>query len=382
MVDLEAIGLVGEEDKGLLVYLCQSSRHLKKPLSIIIKGPSGSGKDEIQRRPADLMPPEEIVDGMSITPNALYYNEEGWLRHKIVLGGERSHQKEDDPVQRDRTAAIRQMLSHGYITKTTVIQMQTVEIRQPGPISYSETTTKASIFQEDANRCLQIETDDSKKLTRKVVQALGGRYEPGPEKSLEDIQKIKEEHREFQKALKYVDVRIPYQAVLADKIPVERIEMRRIFNHVLTLIEVITYLHQFQRTPNRYGQLEATLADFGVARSMILGPLQQVLGLGKDFGKYVAMCTKLPDRFFTNTAAEALGAQSRKVIHSWLDRMVGLGLVFKVDTEISQKCSLWEKTGKGKNPEDLVLPRPETVATILRYRVTEGQKRQGNAKPR
>lgn len=42
--DIAAMGLVGETDSGVLLYLAYSSRRLNKPLSVIIKGPSGSGK--------------------------------------------------------------------------------------------------------------------------------------------------------------------------------------------------------------------------------------------------------------------------------------------------------------------------------------------------
>src|SRR5262249_51604475 len=189
-----------EEDPALLVYLAYSSRKLRKPLSVIIKGPSGSGKDEVQRRPADLMPPEDVKDLMSVTPNALYYNEPGWMEHKILLGGERSHQ--DDDAQQDRTAAIRQMLSHGYITKATVGEgLQGREIRQDGPVSYSETTTKDSIFKEDANRCLQVNTNPSAKLTKQVLLAHGRRYQPGPDSADDTAQRAKDRHHEFQRSL-------------------------------------------------------------------------------------------------------------------------------------------------------------------------------------
>ena len=69
--DIAALGLVGERDAALLVYLAYSSRKLNKPVSVIIKGPSGSGKDEIQRKPALLMPQKDVKDLMSVTPQAL-----------------------------------------------------------------------------------------------------------------------------------------------------------------------------------------------------------------------------------------------------------------------------------------------------------------------
>src|SRR5262245_17142681 len=50
--DIATVGLVGEGGPALLVYAAYSSRKLKKPLSVIVRGPSGSGKDVVQRKPA------------------------------------------------------------------------------------------------------------------------------------------------------------------------------------------------------------------------------------------------------------------------------------------------------------------------------------------
>jgi hypothetical protein len=365
--DIAAGGLVGEEDAALLVYLAYSSRKLNKPLNVIIKGPSGSGKDEVQRRPADLMPPEDVKDLMSITPQALYYNEPGWLQQKILLGGERSHQ--DDEAQRDRTAAVRQMLSHGYITKSTVGEgLKGREIRQDGPISYSETTTQDSIFREDANRCLQVNTNPSTKLTRQVLRAQGQRYQPGQDAADKEAATAKQRHHEFQRALKYVDVRIPYQRTLADLMPVGKIEVRRLFNHVLALIEVIAYLHQHQRSRNQWDQLEATVEDYAVARRLVLGPLHTAIGLGHDFDKCVDLYRKLPQGGFTSTqAAGLLGANSRKVCHLWLGKLAEVGLIQCVEASASNRPARWKTTGK--NPDELLLPSVATVRTaLLRFR--------------
>jgi hypothetical protein len=72
------------------------------------------------------------------------------------------------------------MLSHGHITKATVGEgLKGEEIRQDGPISYSETTTKDSIFAEDANRCFQLNTDASAEQTAQVLDAVAEEYLPG-----------------------------------------------------------------------------------------------------------------------------------------------------------------------------------------------------------
>src|SRR5262249_55279705 len=158
-----------------------------------------SGKDQTQRAPLKLMPPKDIIPAHDITAQALYYGKPGWLMNKIVVGGERKH--DDSDANRDRTSAIRQMLSQGFIDKLTVIDGETKSIHQQGPISYSETSTRDSIFDEDANRCLLLRTDDSAKLTRQVLQAQGRNYEPGPTASSAEIDAIRARHWGFQDAL-------------------------------------------------------------------------------------------------------------------------------------------------------------------------------------
>jgi hypothetical protein len=361
--DLRTAGLVGNSDAGLLVYLAYSSRKLAKPISTIIKGPSSSGKDEVQRRPADLMSPEDVIDAMDITPQALYYQEPGWLKNKIVLGGERSHQ--DDPFQRDRTKAIRHMLSHGYITKRTVEQgLKGKDIRQDGPISYSETTTRDSIFDEDANRCLQVETDASPELTREVKRARGLAYKPGQDSAGADAQKVILRHWSFQADLTWVDVRIPYCDVLADLTPDEPVQVRRAFGQVLVLIEAIAFVHQFHRGRNEWNQLEATLEDYALARRLVLGPLLASIGLSRQNEEHAKRLKKLPNRQFTTVeAGKVMGAKSRKVTLDWLKQLAGLGLVECVRRGTSHKPATWRKTGK--RPEDLLLPDVEAVRKAM-----------------
>ncbi|MFO0845861.1 MAG: hypothetical protein U0797_26345 [Gemmataceae bacterium] len=351
--DLAAIGLVGERENGLLVYLCYCSRKLAKPLSPIIRGPSGSGKDELARRPADLVPPEDVVDAMRITPQALYHGEPGWLEHKLVLGGERSHQEDD--AQRDRTAAIRQMLSHGYITKAIVVEGRTRHIRQGGPICYSETTTKASVFDEDLNRCVQLYVDDSEEQTRRVLQAVAARHQPGEKP---DRQAIKEKHWGFQRWLRAVDVAIPFADCLAAAMPTSKVRVRRVFGQLLGLIQVVAFLHQAQRESDDNGHLIATIDDYGVARRLLLGPLHRSIGRGDEHARTAELLAKLPQGEFSTTEYRiALGGMTRKVASDQLNGLVARGLVRLVARGKGSVPDCWEVTSA---PDDL-LPTPEQL---------------------
>lgn len=73
-----------------------------------------------------------------------------------------------------------------------------------GRSPYSETTTKDSIFKEDANRCLQINTNPSATLTKRVLRVQGQQYLPGPEQVEAVREQVKQRHQDFQCSLKYL----------------------------------------------------------------------------------------------------------------------------------------------------------------------------------
>ena len=356
--DIAAVGLVGERDKGLLLYLAYSSRKLDDPLSVIVRGPSGSGKDEIQRKPAKLMPPEEVIEVTSLTANALYYNEQGWLEHKVLLGGERSHR--EDPEQRDKTAALRQMLSQKYIVKVTVDDLKTKRIQQNGPVVYTETTTMDSIFKEDSNRCFQVNTDDSPELTRAVKQSVAGRFEDA-DTGAGGLEKIIEWHQGLQRALEPVGVQIPFARKLAEGMPDGRIEVRRTITQVLALVEVITYLHQHWRERAGDGRLIATAYDYSIARRLLVEPLHAVIGLGsKKFKTYAELMKQLTRKEFDSNQALKLFANKVSRDRA-LKSLAQLGILKCTRKGKSHQPARWRRTGKSL--DEMVLPSMDFITS-------------------
>lgn len=356
--DIALRGLVGEEDAGLLVYLAYSSRKLNNPLSVIIRGPSGSGKDCIQRVPSYLMPPKSIVDAMSLTPEALFYvgnGKNGSLRHKILLGGERRHG--DDPDQRDRTTAIRQLLSQKYITKQSVSKGDSKAFRQDGPVSYSETTTQEIVFQEDLSRCLLLRTNSSGGQNARVVDAVLSEYEPG-EREADRWFWLEKAHHDFQNWLKPVDVRIPYARRLGSLMPSDRVEIRRIARQVAGLIEVIAYINQYQRKPDKDGKVLATIDDYRIARRLLVRSMQEVAGAKPD--ERDADLEKLPEEFTTTEAGFALGVSegNRTTPKRWAERLVKVGVLTFVGAS-PNGGHVWRKTGT--HLSDLILPTVEAL---------------------
>jgi hypothetical protein len=359
---------VGEEEAGELAYLCYTSRLRPHPhnLSIIFQGPSGAGKDVAQRRPALLMPPEDVLDFTSITPNALYYNDEGWLKHKILLGGERSHK--DDEEQRDKTGAIRMLLGNGRIVKATVDNnLQTRTIKQEGPVSYSETTTKLFVFKEDANRCLLVHVDASKEQTKRVLHAQAQERLPGPHDPDKAAQEALDRHHEFQRSLEDVDVRIPFATNITDGLPCGKVEVRRYNAHLLALIEVVAFLRQLARPRNAWGQLEATYEDYEVARRLILGPLQAAGFMDRQYARCGALEKQLSPLgllFSTPQAAEAFGIdrKDRKMTKDALDLLGDWGIIEPAEKGAGSRPTRWRRTGK--TAAESILPSAATLRQV------------------
>jgi hypothetical protein len=365
---IASLGLVGYEKQGLLVYCAYSSRKLARPLSVVLKGESNSGKDKVQRTPALLMPPGDVKDYMDMTKMSLYYASEDedpttMLAHKIVLGGERHH--DETPEQRDRTRAIRQILSSGYLTKRTVSEGKAREIRIHGPISYSETTTKDHIFNEDANRVFQINLKMDYDQRRNVFRRMSDECAPGMKQLEDERDKIKDLHHEFQTNLEELGVVVPYGRVLAEHMPVGQPQSVRLFQHVLALIQVVAHLHQFQRRrDNKDGCVEATLADYHIARDLALGPLEAALHVSADFAAYQDRFDKLPEvETFATPHAEwrwfGEGHERRADTIDILKALVGLGVLECVEKGAGRRPAKWRKTGR--TVDELILPGVATV---------------------
>ena len=339
--DIGLIGLVGETDGGLLVYIGYTSRLLNNPMAIVIRGGSGGGKSTAQRTPLQLFPPEDVIDATSLTPNALYRMEAGSLEHKILVTGERKHRNDDDAA--DANAALRQLLSEGRISRLCPVKDDgkwvTKLIEQAGPVAYSETTTSHSIFSEDLNRMLEIFIDETPEQNRRVMRATARAY--CTDTANVDTSVIIDEHREFQKSLEFCAVRIPYAARIADKIPAVKTRSRRVIGQVLATIEAITLLHQFQRERDKEGRLIATADDYAVARRLLMAPLHAAIGVGEKYKKAQKLRTKLPDEFDTNEARTAGGYENKMAVSRALRDLASDGLIVQTAKASSHRPARW-----------------------------------------
>jgi len=365
--DIAFCGVVGEQESALATYIIGVSRLLSRPVAGIVQGSTSSGKSYVIERVANLFPPEAVLMATDMTPNALYYLEEGRLIHRLVVAGERSRRQDDDRAE--ATRALREMIASGKLRKAVPIRvgsrMETVVIEQDGPIAFIESTTLSQIFDEDANRALLLATDESPEQTRRVMAATAQRAMM----SAPDIGPVVARHHALQRLLKRCHVVIPFADRLAIATPYDRPEARRAISHTLNLIAAVALLHQRQRSRRMlvHGEeIEADIEDYVIAMRLLDGPLGRALGGGLPeavarFGR------RLRDRYGDDTFTTSQAVKDDPTIKSrgraseYLRALDDAGAATVVEPARGNKPAVWRMLSDIPEGGALWLPAPECL---------------------
>jgi hypothetical protein len=365
--DIAALGVAGEKELAATVYLIGTSRLLASPLAAIVQGPSSSGKSYVVKHAAKLFPPEAIITATQLTPQALFYMRPGGLVHRFVVTGERSRLENDDTAE--ATRALREMLSEGRLSKMLPIKKdgrpETVLVEQDGPIAYVETTTLTKIFNEDANRCILLTSDETPEQTRRILTTLAGVYAHG---ATVDRQQIIDRHHAIQRMLQPFAVLVPYAERLADAMGNYRVEARRAYPQVVSMIQASALLHQRQRQIDADGRLLAAADDYQLARHLLGLPMARQLGgrisepamrfLERRRGWFAS------EQTFTTRDVKEKESQSKSSVYGWLAELHDGGMVDRVEEGRGNKAAQWRLSSDAPDPDAAaVLPPVENVCS-------------------
>jgi len=375
--DITALGVVGENENKLILYLVGTSAQLPRPLAAITRGASSSGKSFLTEQVAKLFPPEVVLNATSLTTNALYYFESGTLRHRWVVAGERSRREDDETAE--ATRALREMIEAGKLAKAVPVKVGerivTQLIEQPGPIAYTETTTLGEVFEEDQNRCLILSTDEGDGQTRLVLEATAlaaaGRSSP-------DAERVRQRHYAVQRMIPQVDVVIPFAGAVAEHYPRGRVECRREFRHLLQLVKASALLHHLQRERDAAESVVANLDDYKVAERLARKPFEAAArGISEGARTYLAQLReRFGDRVFTTADAVALGGLPRRTLSGRLKELNGAGVLEQTEAPRGRVPAKWKLLGIDPEVSISVLPGVDTVRHAW-----EAPQRAGNAQP-
>lgn len=268
MADIGKSGVIGEDLNRLLMYLAYSSRKQNKPLHLICLGSSGSGKTYLQNSVAKLIPDEDKLEMTALSEKALYYFGEKGLEYKLLL-------IEDLDGAEEALYPLRELQSKQKISKTVPVKdskgrIQSKHFSVSGPVATSACTTREKLYEDNANRAFLLYLDDSEEQDKAIMayqrSLSAGHVNIKAETVLQGL------FKNCQRLLEPISVRNPYAKYLS--IPHEVFKQRRTNELYLSLIETVTFYHQFQRseeTDKTTGEIyiETALEDIHWANKLI-----------------------------------------------------------------------------------------------------------------
>ncbi len=356
-------GFAGTAEIPKLVYLTLLSGMLEKPVSLIIKGPSGSGKSFSMNMGKQFIPPDAYEQFEGMSEKALVYLKDLSLKHKHLVIGEASGMADGN----GRTL-LRQLLSEGKVRYATVqstdknglegSELPTLE----GPMGLLMTTTANSLHPEDESRMLSVEVNDSPELIEQALlaQALGTNRKLAPLNTdawFGLYGQIVESSKE---------VVIPFAAEIVRGLPTSHDRIKRDFPHVLSLIKAHALLHSATRGRNGDGAVIANVDDYAAVRDLVNEPISQGLQVAvADTIRAVVEGVQSLQKHQHHSVSQAALSETLKRDQSVVSRSVkqAIDLGYLVDNNPGQGRVSQLSLGERKLPTRSALP--ELVATEL-----------------
>jgi hypothetical protein len=258
-------GFVGDPRPAVHGYISLTSRLLNRPLNAAYIAQSSSGKNAAVDAVLPFFPEDAYYLVGAASPRALIFNDADF-QHRIVVFQEADSIPEDGPA----ASALRSIMSdfkmlYEIVEKGKDGVHHTRRIEKPGPTGLI-TTSVRSLGPQASTRALEVSISDSPELTRQIMHAKAAarnRVRPSPDYTpwvaLQKWLALAGERR----------VSIPFGHALADIIPPSAVRMRRDFDRLLSVIEAIALLRQFQRERDQQERIVATLEDYQTARWLL-----------------------------------------------------------------------------------------------------------------
>ena len=353
--DYETCGLVGEETNKLVCYLACVSRHLPRPLSVLLQSSSAAGKTALVEATLAFMPAEAQLRWSALTGQSLYYLGRQELQHKILSIAEEEGVTE-------AAYALKLLQSEGRLAIACAGKdaqsgrQQTAQYEVEGPVALLLTTTAEEPDAELANRCLTISVNEQPEQTAAIHRRQRAAYalrEGGV-----STQRVRERQQRAQRLLEPLSVVIPWAEQLTFR--TDQTRLRRDHAKYLALIAALALLHQYQRqrvTRVRDGQEEtcvvATRDDVRAAnrlaretllprRDGLLPQTRQLLAQWTAYARQRASSASASQTTTHPTDARFTQRELREAL-GWSDRALRRQLARLVELEY-----VWaQRTGRG-----------------------------------
>jgi hypothetical protein len=256
-------GVLGEDRNRLVLYLACLTSLLKNVVSVLVKGATSTGKNNLVRAVLSLIPLELVLTRSSFSKKALAYGSDELAGKILYLVEHRGG--------RDAELFRRLLQSEGELqheaTKVLGRKRGTQVVTRAGSPVILSTTTDEQVYADDETRFLSLRADESPELTRRVVRAQFGAKEEGkgeqpaePRVWHEAFRILRENQPRF---------RFPgWFEYLGDRIPTENSRARRDVPRFLSLLQAVALCRSFsdgRRQEGKGQEMEIDFADYCVA---------------------------------------------------------------------------------------------------------------------
>jgi hypothetical protein len=276
--DLRVCGVVGEDRNAKVIFLALCSRLLDEPVSVGVKGVSGSGKSFTTEAVLKFFPPSAYCAMTAMSERALIYSKDEFKHRTIVLYEATALREQREKVESNLTAYIvRSLLSEGRIDYSVTVKdkagnFTSKTITKEGPTNLIVTTTATSLHNENETRMLSLPTNDTPAQTRAILRSLAS----GPRRK-PDVGRWWALQDELEKAARS-GVVVPFAPYLAEKVDPVAVRLRRDFRSLLRLIETHALLHDTFRDHDPDGRTIAREEDYVIVRDLVGGLIADGVG--------------------------------------------------------------------------------------------------------
>jgi hypothetical protein len=261
-------GIIGEVNNRLLLFLIAVSYRSPYALHAIIQSSSGSGKSHLLKTIMGCIPEVDRLSLSRITGKSLFNFGENDLLHKAVFI------QDMDGFNDDSLYGFRELQSEGVLTSSTSYKDRLGNIASriktvKGCFSSIASTTKTHVYQDNLSRSIPVQLDESVEQTVRIVnyqnKKIAGVIDPDVEQhAMVQLQLLISE-------LNRCEVVNPFAEEI--QLPMETHYLRRSSLQLQRLIQVIAFVHQFQRERTKQGKIIATKVDVENGIRLFSSPL-------------------------------------------------------------------------------------------------------------
>jgi hypothetical protein len=352
---LHGCTFAGETSNAKLIYLTTLTRHLDKPVSLVIKGPSASGKSYLLDTALKFVPPSAYIQLSGMSEKALIYSKDNFSHRHIVVSEFAGLQNENG------LPYLRTLLTEGQIdylvTQKEDDDYVSKHVVKEGPTGLIMTTTENTLHPEDESRMLSLMVDDSRDQIRDVMRA--------QLKAATGQKILTPDFSDWHVLHDWVgdsdcQVVVPFGPALADLIPPTAHRINRDVGHMISLIKAHSLLHQMNRNKNESGDLESSIEDYRVVRNLIVVIVSD--GAAASVSPHIRETVEVVQQLFSELSDDPLDKMADGSDGSQGISITAIGELLNVDkSSASRRVESAVEMGYLENHE----PRPGYTSRIV-----------------